>query len=137
MINEQNKLIHIKKINFEAKKSSNSDLLVYEFNNIEFNLKRFFIIKCELPETRGKHAHKIGNQIMSVIKGKIEIQFFDGIDWTSFHLSDSSPAIFVPKGIWSVQKYDENSSLLVLADFDYDEEEYIRDFDEYLKIRNG
>ena len=56
----------------------------------------------------------------------------DGQEEQSFHLNRSYMGLLVPKGLWRVMNnFSTNSLALILSDMDYDENDYIRDFDEY------
>ena len=102
-----------------------------------FQTKRFFIIDTvPAGETRGNHAHKTCTQIMSCLTGQIDILLDDGQTKNTVILKPESEVLIVPPGIWSTQTFKSDISiLLVLADEDFNEDEYIRDYNQFIKSR--
>lgn len=104
-----------------------------------FSLLRFFVIgQVPAGATRGRHAHKQCSQILSCLTGRIEVLLDDGRTRETVELTPDSRALLIPPLVWSAQTYQEQESrLLVLADAPYDENEYLRDYDEFLKQVKG
>jgi len=104
--------------------------------DIEFKIKRvYYIYSVPKGTKRGHHAHKELNQFLIALNGKIKIILDNGKDKSEHILSDPSEGLFVGKGIWHTMEWlDENAILLVLASEYYDESDYIRDYDEFLKM---
>lgn len=102
--------------------------------NIPFEIKRVFIIKAGNGDVRGLHAHRECSQLLICSDGEVEIRCTDG-EWEKiFLLNEPSTALLIPSGIWAQQTYlQQSNTLTVLCDLPYDEDDYIRDFEQYLK----
>jgi len=91
-------------------------------------------------EPRGFHAHKRLNQVLVVQQGSIKLDLYRGTKKSSFDISNNENHIFIPAGSWrEIHVVEEGSTILVVADQVYDESDYIRSWDEYLKwfTKNG
>ena len=102
--------------------------------NIEFTPRRIYWISDFVEGTvRGKHAHKSLNQIMFMAKGQLTLEVFYGESREEILMRENDFAVLVPKGCWRVMKNaDYESVLVVLADQNYAEDDYIRDWHEYI-----
>lgn len=111
-------------------------LIAGNFSEIApFPVKRFFAIKRVPSEAvRGEHAHIKCHQLLICLSGTLQLMTDDGRQRKNFHLSDSSPAVHVPPLTWASQfKYSSDAVLLVLASDEYDPEDYIRDYSDFLE----
>ena len=102
---------------------------------LPFMPKRYFII-FDVPseEVRGSHAHKELHEFLVCVKGSCSVVVEDGYNREEMLLDKPNIGIYVPPMIWAVQyKYTRDAVLLVLASDSYDPDDYIRDYDEYLK----
>jgi UDP-2-acetamido-3-amino-2,3-dideoxy-glucuronate N-acetyltransferase len=103
--------------------------------HLPFTPKRFFIV-YDVPsiEIRGEHAHKELHQFMVCVKGSCSVVLDDGRNRDEVLLDQANVGLYIPPMIWNMQyKYSSDSVLLVLASDVYQAEDYIRDYDEYLK----
>tara|TARA_X000001036_G_scaffold422716_1_gene445929 strand:- start:361 stop:780 length:420 start_codon:yes stop_codon:yes gene_type:complete len=131
-----------KKYNFKyiSENIEQGAMKVFESDDLPFALKRVFtVIGAKKGAKRGNHAHKICNQILCCISGRINLICDNGVDKINIILDSRSEAILVPSGIWAEQEYlDNNSALIVFCDQPFDEDDYIRSYKEYLhwKINN-
>ena len=109
--------------------------VVQSQKNIPFKTDRAFFIKAPKENIiRGNHSHKSLTQFMICLNGSIEICVDDSIDKKIITLDKSSEGFLVPPDIYCSQNYlTEDSLLLVLCDKPYDENDYIRDYDEFKK----
>lgn len=122
--------IHIKKI-----KNINGILSVFEKYK-KFKIKRIFTITANKNSIRGKHAHKKCNQIFLVPKGKVEIYLTNGFKNKKIILNNKSNALHVGPMIWAKQKFlISGSVLIVICDQNYLESDYIRSYENFLKIK--
>lgn len=127
-------LADIKEITFPAKLSNDASLFVYEHtSHVPFNIERVFVVSAEQACNRGAHAHKKCNQLLVCLKGRIELTIKDGKAQKNVMMSDPAKGMLVPAGLWAEQSYDSGSVLMVLTDQPYDESDYIRDYNDYLK----
>jgi len=102
--------------------------------NIPFEIKRIFIVEAGAGQLRGKHSHRKCRQLLICSHGRVDVRCTDG-EWEKiFLLNEPSTALLIPSGIWAEQTYTQQSNTLtVLCDLPYDEDDYIRDFEQYLK----
>jgi hypothetical protein len=103
--------------------------------NVPFDIKRVFYL-YDIPggEERGAHAHKECHQFLIAASGSFEIELNDGINKRTVRLNRSYFGLHIPPGIWASEKgFSSGAICLVLASHKYDEEDYIRNFDQFLK----
>lgn len=101
----------------------------------KFRIERIFMVEAINGAVRGMHAHIKCSQILVAIHGKILVSCETRLNQISEYCLDSpNKGLFVPPGIWAFQTYlgDMESKLLVLCDHEYDECDYIRDYQEFL-----
>ena len=110
-------------------------LHVFESDKIPFKIKRIFtVVNAYAKSKRGEHAHKVCNQLLVCLSGEIELLCDDGKNKETFLLESGGDSIWVPSGVWAEQTYNTNNSvLLVICDKSFDEDDYIRDYDEFIK----
>ena len=110
-------------------------LRVFESENLPFIVKRVFsVVNAKGGSKRGEHAHKKCNQLICCVAGEINLICNDGKTQVETFLSPKTEAILVPSGVWAEQDYlKDNSVIIVFCDQSYDEQDYIRDYDEYLE----
>jgi len=94
------------------------------------------VYKVPKGEIRGKHAHIETVQVLICLKGVCEVTCDDGKVRRTFTLDDPSKALYLPKGIWGEQKYiTDDTLLMVMCNTKYSYEDYIFNYDEFLKFR--
>jgi acetyltransferase-like isoleucine patch superfamily enzyme len=115
-------------------------LSVGEFSkDLPFQPKRYFLV-YDVPtqETRGEHAHRRCHQFLVCIKGSVQVLADDGHVRQEFTLGSPSLGIHLPPMIWGTQyRYSADAVLLVFASEEYDADEYIRSYDEFLILARG
>ena len=107
--------------------------------DIPFAIKRiFFIYKVESGKHRGFHAHKSDYQLLFCPYGKINVIVDDGSEKTVVALDKPTKGLVLAPEIWREMIWEETDSVLCVADSEnYDPNEYIRDYDEFLEyIKN-
>lgn len=127
-----NELIEIKRINtleagslsfFEAEK------------NVPFEIKRIYYT-YDVPKgiKRGMHAHKNLNQVLWCPHGSIEVTLDNAKNKKTFVLDSPEKILMVGSGIWRDMYWKKEGSVLCVAASDYyNENDYIRDYDEFLR----
>jgi dTDP-4-dehydrorhamnose 3,5-epimerase-like enzyme len=103
---------------------------------LPFSPRRFFLI-YDVPgkEVRGEHAHKELHQFMICIKGNCAVVVDDGNERCEIVLDEPALGLYVPPMVWATQyKFSQDAVLLVLASDVYKAEDYIRNYEEYLKL---
>lgn len=105
--------------------------------DLPFIVKRiYFISNVPKGATRGNHAHKELMQIMWVVGGNVLLSLDNGIERLDYELIDSQNLLFVPSGFWrEIHQFSQNATLLVAASEDYDEDDYIRNYEDFLLWR--
>lgn len=110
------------------------DLSFAELNqSLPFPVSRYFLV-FDVPsrEIRGEHAHRTLHQYLVAVHGSCAVRLFDGARSEEIMLDRPECALHVPPMLWTTQyRYSPDAVLLVLASDVYQEEDYIRDFDEY------
>ena len=112
------------------------DLFVLEFiKDVPFTPQRFFTIyNVPSEKIRGQHAHKKCHQFLICIKGSVNISLDDGKNRYEYILNTSDKGLYIPPMVWSSQyNYSKDAVLLVFASHNYDEKDYIRNYEEWKK----
>lgn len=102
--------------------------------HIPFNIKRtYWIYDVPGGEHRGGHAFKKQDQLIIALSGSFDVVVEDGSDKQIFSLNRSYYGLYVPKGTWrSLENFSTNAVTLVLSSTQYDEADYIRNYDDFL-----
>jgi WxcM-like, C-terminal len=103
---------------------------------VPFELKRIFYL-YDIPggEDRGAHAHKACHQFLVAASGSFEILLNDGKTQRLVQLNRPYIGLHIPPMIWASEiNFSAGSICLVLASHNYDEQDYIRDYEDYLKL---
>ena len=125
------KIIENKMFNSNDK---NSRLILFEIPQ-NFYLKRIFTISSKKKCIRGNHAHKKCTQIIQYLSGKVRLKIFNTKnEKTIFTLSTKKSLILIPPYNWLTIYMGNESKLNVLADKVYDRNEYIEEFEEFIKL---
>lgn len=104
---------------------------------VPFSIKRIYYL-YDVPggETRGGHAHKNLYQLIIAASGSFTVTLDDGNVKRTFMLNRPYQGLLVKPGIWrTLDDFSSGSVCLVLASEVYDESDYIRTYDEFLKYR--
>lgn len=106
--------------------------------DVPFEIKRVFY-QYDVPggESRGAHAHINDTQFLIAVSGAFEVLVDDGKNTKVFILNRPYFGLLVPPGIWSAeQEFSSGSVCLVLTDNMFNSYDYIRDYNEYIKLKN-
>lgn len=101
---------------------------------IPFAVKRIFYL-YDIPggESRGAHAHKKCHQILIAASGAFEVLLDDGHTTKTVLLNRPDYSLHIPPGIWASEiNFSSGAICLVLASELYDEDDYLRNYNEYL-----
>ena len=107
---------------------------IEQMKNIPFDIKRVHWI-YDVPggKDRGGHAYRDTEEFIIALSGSFDVEIDDGISKTSFPLNRSYYGLYVPRGMWrTMTNFSTNSLALVLSSTEYDEKDYIFDYQEYL-----
>lgn len=105
---------------------------------IPFDVKRVYYL-YDVPggESRGSHAHKELSQLILAASGSFRVTLDDGRAKKSFFLNRPYQGLYVKPGIWrDLDDFSSGAVCLVLASEVYHEEDYIRDYKDFLVFRN-
>ena len=108
-----------------------------EQRDVPFDIKRVFWI-YDVPggDSRGGHAHKALYQFIVAANGSFHVNLTDGEKRMSYFLNHPYIGVLVPPGIWASQDdFSSGAVCLVMASDYYDEEDYIRNYDDFLKYK--
>lgn len=106
-------------------------------NQIPFNIKRVYWI-YDVPggEIRGGHAFIQQKEFIVALSGSFDVVIHDGNTEICYHLNRSYFGLYIPNGLWRhMENFSTNSVAMVLSSTVYNEEDYIRDFTQYIKKR--
>ena len=102
---------------------------------LPFDVKRFFYVyNTKKNAIRGNHSNIRSSFLMISVKGSCEVVIDDSIEKYEYILDSPTKALFVGKGLWKVMKnFSDDNVLLIFSDHNYDEHEYVKDYQEYIK----
>ncbi len=121
------------KLELQAFSGPNGALSLLPMQSMSGFLQRVFWV-TNVPEgtTRGFHAHKTGHQILICLAGSVSAKFDNGTVSEDILLLPGGMAVWMENMVWGEQTFlEKDSILLVLASNEYDEEDYIRDRNEF------
>lgn len=109
--------------------------IIEEFKNIPFKIERtYWIYDVPGGEARGGHAYKENQEFIVALSGSFDVILDDGTGKKTYHLNRSYYGLYVPKGIWrEMNNFSTNSLALILASTPYNAEDYIYDYQYFLK----
>lgn len=109
---------------------------IEEGRHVPFPVRRIFYI-YDIPSgsTRGGHAHREQQQLVMCVSGAFELRLTDGDREITIPMNRPNKGIYVPPGVWlTMHDFTTASLCLVLCSGEYEESDYIRDLDEYLRF---
>lgn len=111
---------------------------VEQSKHIPFEIKRtYWIYDVPGGESRGGHAFKFTEEFIIALSGSFDVSVDDGYDKKVFTLNRSYYGLYIPKGLWrEINNFSTNSLALEFASTEYDPNDYIRNFMEYIEFKN-
>lgn len=105
--------------------------------HIPFDIKRvYYLYDVPSGAERGGHAHKNLQQLIVALSGSFDVVLDDGVRTKRFHLDCPSVGLYVSSMVWrGLDNFSSGSVCMVLASRRYDEEDYYRNYDDYLTAR--
>jgi hypothetical protein len=103
--------------------------------HVPFPIRRVYYL-YDVPggETRGGHAHKRLEQFIIAASGSFDVVVDDGTERRRFFLNRSYYGLFLPRMVWrELENFSSGSVCLVIASEVYDESDYYRDYQEFVK----
>jgi hypothetical protein len=109
---------------------------IEEEGHIPFKIKRVYWI-YDVPggEFRGSHAFRESEEFIVALSGSFDVVLNEGKEDQRFTLNRSYVGIYVPKMVWrKLDNFSTNSLAMVISSTEFDENDYIRDFDTFKKL---
>lgn len=113
--------------------------VVEEDGLVPFKIKRsYWIYDVPGGEHRGGHAYKENCEFIIALSGSFDIVIDNGNERNVFSLNRSYYGLYVPHGLWrEMENFSTNSLALILSSTDYDVNDYIRNYNEYLAYKKN
>ncbi|HEX7083914.1 MAG TPA: FdtA/QdtA family cupin domain-containing protein [Gaiellaceae bacterium] len=102
--------------------------------HVDFQIRRVYYL-YDVPggAERGGHAHKQLHQLFVAMSGSFDVVLDDGHDRRRVHLNRSYTGLYVPEMVWrEIDNFSSGSVCMVLASEVYDEDDYFRDYSEFV-----
>lgn len=111
---------------------------VENYKQIPFEIKRtYWLYDVPGGESRGGHAYKENAEFIIALSGSFDVVLDDGKERKKFSLNRSYYGLYVPKGLWREMKnFSTNALALELGSTLYDKEDYVYDYDQFLKMKS-
>lgn len=126
------RIIELPKVHFKAGNMSIADGV----NEVPFKVERvFWIYDIPAGEARGAHAHHKCHQFIIAASGSFEVEADDGRERKIFYLNRPFYGLHIPPGIWAHElNFSAGAICLVLTSQLFDDDDYIKNYDEYLRF---
>ncbi len=124
----------IKIIDIITFKDHRGELSYLEYHELGFKIKRvYWLYNLDANSVRGRHAHKLLKQILICVSGSVTVELDDGVQKEQIILNDPSKGLLIKEKTWRTLKdFSPNTIILVLASELYSEDDYYRDYNEFL-----
>lgn len=124
----QSKIISLPKI-----EDPRGNLSVLEGQTIPFKINRvYYLYDVPSGAERGGHAHKEQQEFIIAVSGSFEVVLNDGQTEKIYHLFKPNEGLYVPINTWrELRNFSAGSVCLVVSSGEFDENDYIREFDNY------
>lgn len=131
---ENSKIIEIPRIT-----DPRGNLAVIEKNTLPYEVKRvYYLYDVPSDAYRGGHSHKECKEFLVALSGSFEVVLDDGTSKKRVTLNKPNKGLLIPTGIWrELENFSSGAVCLVLASQEYEEEDYIRDYDAFKASVNG
>ena len=113
--------------------------IVEENKEIPFKIKRtYWIYDVPGGEIRGGHSYNENQEFIIALSGSFDIIIDDGKARRKFSLNRSYYGLYVPQQLWrQIENFSTNSLALVLSSTIYDENDYIREYEKFLLMKES
>jgi dTDP-4-dehydrorhamnose 3,5-epimerase-like enzyme len=137
---ENIEVMEVKIINLPKFEDPRGNLsFIEEEKHIPFKIARtYWIYDVPGGQVRGGHAFKRQQELIVALSGSFDIEVDNGNTRQIFSLNRSYYGLYLPAGLWRQMKnFSTNSLALVLTSTHFSLQDYIRDYEEFLKFRSG
>lgn len=106
---------------------------------IPFEIERVYYIYDVIGgASRGAHAHRELQQLLVAAMGGFTVTLDDGVNRRDIHLNRAYQGLYIPRLIWrELVDFSSGGICVALASLPYDPDDYIRDYDEYLSVKQA
>jgi len=114
------------------------NLSVIEKNIIPFDIKRvYYLYDVPSGAERGGHSHKKQKEFLIALSGSFDVILNDGKQEITITLNKPNQGLLIEAGIWrELKNFSSGAVCLVIASDVFDEDDYIREFDDFLASKN-
>ena len=107
--------------------------------HIPFEIQRtYWIYDVPGGEVRGSHAFKESHEFIVALSGSFDVVLHDGHKEIKYSLNRSYFGLYLPNMLWrKLENFSTNSLALVVSSVPFNKKDYIRNFDEYVKLKNA
>jgi hypothetical protein len=125
------RIIHLPKI-LDARGNLS---FIEELNHIPFKIERcYWIYDVPGGEKRGGHAYRENEEFIVALSGSFDVVLNNGYAKETYQLNRSYYGLFIPKMIWrEIENFSTNSLAFVISSAHYSTDDYIRDYDRFIK----
>lgn len=109
---------------------------VEEGRHVPFDIARvYWTYDVPAGEVRGSHSHHVAEELIVATSGSFNVNLSDGKETKTFTLNRPFEGLYVPPGYWrTLDNFSSGSVCMVLTSIPYSEDDYVRDYDEFLKL---
>ncbi len=110
---------------------------IEEENHIPFKIERtYWIYDVPGGQIRGAHAFKKQLELIIALSGSFDVTIDDGNEKKTFSLNRSYYGLYIPAGLWrQMENFSTNSLALVISSTPFSEDDYIREYPDFLKYK--
>ena len=127
---------HTKLLSLPKIEDHRGNLSVIEKDTIPFEIKRvYYLYDVPSGAERGGHAHKEQNEVLIALSGSFDVVLNDGKTQKTVTLNKPNQGLLIGTEIWrELKNFSSGSVCLVIASDVFDEDDYIREFEEFLNL---
>ena len=105
-------------------------------NHVPFEIKRvYYIYNVPVDSVRGGHAHRDLEQVVFALSGSFRMTVDDGRKRQEYYLRNPRKGIYMSRLVWrEMDRFSQGAVCMVLASHAFDENDYLRDYDEFLAV---
>jgi len=139
-LSENTSVSHVKIIDLPVVTDARGDLTFLEGErHVPFPIRRvYYLYNVPVDAERGGHAHRELEQVIFALSGSFRITVDDGDEKAEYWLRNPRKGLYINRLIWrEMDSFSQGAVCMVLASLPYEEADYLRDYDEFLKSARG